>query len=125
MNDKNTTIADNPLENNERRSGLDRRSFRERRNNKRPWYGQEKRHPDDRRYENRRGLNFDVLFSTRDTFQKYEDWLDTYCRGRWKLEIEDIDDNGKKIVRVYFEAEFDQINFRSMLESLRSPPTIK
>lgn len=120
MNNMTELSTNTDLSEEERRSGLERRSFSERRHHNGPWYGNERRRPDDRRYQNRRGLNHDVLFSTVDSFQFYEDWLDTYSRAPWHLEIVDINDQGKKVVRVLFEMEFDQINFRAMLETRRT-----
>lgn len=91
----------------EQRSAVDstRRADKQRRQSEEPFEGEEKRQEPQRRSEKkRRSITYDLTCSTSGSITEIEDWLDDHCEGKWKVILEDIDDDlVKKNLRVMFE----------------------
>ena len=47
---------------------------------------------DQRQSGDRRALPFGVLYSTSESIVFIEDWLDDNCKGRWKVSLEEMDE---------------------------------
>ena len=91
--------------NNARRSIRRAVPTKQRRQSEEPFEGEEKRQEPQRRLEKkRRSIPYDLTCSTSGSITEIEDWLDNHCEGKWKMILEDIDDDlVKKNLRVMFE----------------------
>ncbi len=62
---------------------------------------------DRRQSGDRRALPFGVLYSTSESIVFIEDWLDDNCKGRWKISLEEMDED---LVRKSIRMEFEHIS---------------
>jgi hypothetical protein len=75
--------------------------------------GDNRRQPGDRR-----DLPFGVLYSTSESIVFMEDWLDDNCKGRWKVSLEEMDED---LVRKSIRIEFEQIGDKQAFIERFSP----
>ncbi len=58
------------------------------------------------------GISFSVLYSTSESIIFIEDWLDDNCKGRWKVSLEEMDEElVRKSIRIEFEHISDKQDF--------------
>jgi hypothetical protein len=58
-------------------------------------------------------LRYGLIYSTNGSISEIEEWLEEFCVGKFQVSLEDMDaDLSTKRVRVLFENESDEINFK-------------
>ncbi len=99
----------------EQRSAVDstRRDVDDRRQSDEPLEGEDRRATLERRSEDdRRTMTYDVTCKTSGAITRIEDWLDERCEGKWNIRLQDMDDKLiSKSLRVMFELASDRKNF--------------
>jgi hypothetical protein len=58
-------------------------------------------------------LRYGLIYSTNGSISEIEEWLEEFCVRKFQVSLEDMDaDLSTKRVRVLFENESDEINFK-------------
>jgi len=69
--------------------------------------------PNRRSGDDRRRLQYGVLYKTGDSLLTLEDWLDSHCRGNWAIAITEIsEDLSFKTIQIMFEQAEDKELFK-------------
>ncbi|MGY9015325.1 MAG: hypothetical protein ACKVG9_08570 [Rhodospirillales bacterium] len=59
-------------------------------------------------------MRYGLIYSTNGSISEIEEWLEEFCVGKFQVSLEDMDaDLSTKSVRVLFENESDEINFKA------------
>ena len=90
----------------------------ERRNSDQPEAAADPGGHDQRQSGDRRALPFGVLYSTSEPMVFIEDWLDDNCKGRWRVSLEEMDE---ELVRKSIRMEFENISDKQAFIDKFSP----